>query len=165
MNIKDKRGLTLIEVLVALGIFGLVITMATSIFVLAIVNQRRIIALRNVEDNVRFALDSMSREMRTGVNFNGGGSSISFTNAAGEAVVYRLSSGAIQKSSDGGINYSALTGSEATVNYLNFYIIGQAAKDGLQPRITIGVGISSQVGNQSVNAQVETTVSERFLQS
>ncbi|MCX6813274.1 MAG: type II secretion system protein [Candidatus Azambacteria bacterium] len=163
-KLKDKRGLTLIELIVAIGVFGLVVSMAFGIFVLAIVSQRRIIALRNVEDNARFALESMAREIRTGKNFSGGAGSLSFTNAKGELVIYRLNGGIVEKSSDGGANYSAVTGSETTVNYLNFYLMGQAPGDGLQPRITVTMGVASQVGNQSANLKVQTTISGRFLQ-
>ncbi len=164
---KDNKefGLTLIELIVAIGIFGLVVTMAVSIFVIALLSQRRIIALRNVEDNTRFALESMAREIRTGKNFSGNGSLLSFTNAKGESVIYRLNNDMVEKSSDGGTNYFSVTGSEATIDYLNFYLSGQATSDGLQPRITITIGITSQVGNQSVNSKVQTTISERFLQS
>jgi len=159
-----ESGLTLIELIVAIGIFGLVIIMVFGIFSLAIVSQRRIIALRNVEDNARFALESMAREIRTGKNFGGSVNSLSFTNAKGESVIYRLNGGIVEKSSDGGANYSAVTGSETTVNYLNFYLMGQASGDGLQPRITITMGAASQVGNQSANLKIQTTISGRFLQ-
>jgi len=157
-------GLTLIELIVAIGVFGLVVSMAFGIFVLALASQRRIIALRNIEDNARFALESMAREIRTGKNFGGSVNSLSFTNAKGESVIYRLNDGIVEKSSDGGTNYSAVTGSETTVNYLNFYLQGQAAGDSLQPRVTITMGVTSQIGNQSVNLKVQTTISGRSLQ-
>ncbi len=161
---NKEFGLTLIELIVAIGIFGLVVTMAIGILVIALVSQRRIIALRNIEDNSRFTIESMAREIRTGKNFSSGVGSLSFTNAKGEAVIYRLNGGIVEKSSDGGVNYSAVTGSEANVNYLNFYLMGQAAGDSLQPRVTITMGATSQVGNQSANLKVQTTISGRFLQ-
>jgi len=161
---QNMAGLTLIELIVAIGVFGLVVSMAFGIFVLAIVSQRRIIALRNVEDSIRFTIESTAREVRTGKNFSGGVDSLSFTNAKGELVIYRLNGGIVEKSSDGGANYSAVTGSETTVNYLNFYLMGQAVGDGLQPRVTMTIGATSQVGNQSANLKVQTTISGRFLQ-
>jgi len=165
IKIHDNKGLTLIELLVAMGIFGLVIGMVFGVLGLVIVNQRRIIALKNVGDDVRFTIESMAREIRTGGNFSGGGNSISFTNAKGESVNYRLSNGIVEKSSDGGLTHSAVTGSETTINYLNFYLRGQAAGDGLQPRITVTIGAASQVGNQRASLEAQTTISERFLQS
>jgi len=161
---NKESGLTLIELIVAIGIFGLVVSMAFGVFGLALTSQRRIIALRNVEDNIRFTVESMAREARTGKNFNGGIDSLSFTNAKGDSVIYRLNGSIVEKSSDGGAGYSAVTGSETTVNYLNFYLMGQMPGDGVQPRITITIGAVSQVGNQSANLKVQTTISGRFLQ-
>lgn len=164
-NKNNENGLTMIELIVAAGIFGLVVSMIFGIFILSLQSQRRIIALRNVEDSVRFTIDAMAREIRTGTNFNGGGNSISFTNAKGEAIIYRLNSNIIEKSFDGGVNYSPITGTESIVDYLNFYLMGQAASDGLQPRITITIGVTSSVGNQTANLKVQTTISGRMLQS
>ena len=162
---KKMAGLTIIELIVAIGIFSLVIAMTVSIFVLAITTQRRITALKNVEDNIRFTLESMAREIKTGKDFSTGVNSLSFTNDNGESVVYRLNANIIEKSSDGGINYSAVTGSEVTINYLNFYLIGESTGDGLEPRVTITMSATSQAGNQSANLKVQTTISERLLQS
>lgn len=164
-NKNKERGLTMIELIVAIGIFSLVIGMAIDIFVLAVATQRRITALKNVNDNIRFTIESMAREIKTGKNFSSIGGSLSFTNANGGAVLYRINMNAVEKSSDGGTNYSAVTGSEVTINYLNFYLMGQSAGDGLEPRITITIGATSQVGNQSANLKVQTTISERALQS
>lgn len=162
---NKKNGLTMIELIVAVGIFGLVISMVSGIFILSLQSQRRIIALRNIEDNSRFVIESMGREIRTGKNFNGGGNSISFTNAKGEAIIYRLSNNTVEKSFDGGTTFSPMTGTEVTIDYVNFNLIGQATGDGLQPRITVAIGITSRVGNQSANLKIQTTISERLLQS
>jgi len=162
---NKESGLTLIELIVAIGVFGLVVGMAFGIFGLAIVSQRRIIALKNVEDNIRFSVESMAREIRTGRNFSGGVGSIFFINAKGESVVYRLSGSIVEKSFDGGTSFLPVTGPETAINYLNFYLAGQAAGDRLQPRITITIGATSWINNQSANLKIQTTISGRFLQS
>lgn len=165
LSLKGGGGLTMIELMVAIGIFSLVVVMAVGIFVLAISMQRRNTALKNVGDNIRFTIESMAREIKTGKNFSSSASSLSFTNAKGESVIYRLNASAVEKSSNGGINYSIVTGSEVTINYLNFYLMGQAVGDLLQPRITITIGATSNVGNQRADLKVQTTISERLLQS
>lgn len=162
---NKNSGLTLIELVVAVGIFGLVMSMGFGVFSLALKSQRRIIALKNVEDNIRFAVEFMAREVRTGRNFNGGIGSLSFMNAKSEPVIYRLNGGIVEKSSDGGANYLPVTGPETTIDYLNFYLAGQAAGDGLQPRITITIGATSQINNQGANLKIQATISERLLQS
>lgn len=165
LTYEKENGLTMIELIVAIGIFSLVIGMTVGIFVLALSSQRRIIALRNTEDNIRFTIEAMAREIRTGKNFSSGGNSISFTNAKGEVVIYRLNNSAVEKSSDGGVNYSTVTSAETIVNYLNFYLMGQATGDGLEPRITITIGVTSIISGQTANLKIQTTVSERLLQS
>ncbi len=162
---NKENGLTIIELIVAIGIFSLVVGMTVSIFVLALSSQRRIIALRNATDNIRFTTEAMAREIKTGKNFSGGGSSVSFTNAKGEAINYRLNNNIVEKSSDGGVNYLAVTGAEAAVNYLNFYLMGQATGDGLQPRVTVTIGVTSSIGSQTANLKVQTTISGRSLQN
>lgn len=162
---NKENGLTMIELIVAIGIFSLVVGMTVSIFVLALSSQRRIIALRNATDNIRFTTEAMAREIKTGKNFSGGGSSVSFTNAKGEAINYRLNNNIVEKSSDGGVNYLAVTGAEAAVNYLNFYLMGQATGDGLQPRVTVTIGVTSSIGSQTANLKVQTTISGRSLQN
>ena len=164
-NKNNENGLTMIELIVAIGIFSLVVVMVVGIFVLAISTQRRITALKNVDDNIRFTLESMAREIKTGKNFSSSASLLSFLNARGESVVYRLNASTIEKSSDGGTNYSAVTGSEVTINYLNFYLSGQAVGDNMEPRITITIDATSQVGSKSANLKVQTTISQRSLQS
>ncbi|MDP2638865.1 MAG: prepilin-type N-terminal cleavage/methylation domain-containing protein [Candidatus Azambacteria bacterium] len=161
---NTESGLTLIELLVALGIFSLVLLMIFGVFGLALKNQRHIVALRNVEDNVRFAMDSMSREIRTGSGFSSGLASLTFTNAKGVSVIYRLNNNTIEKSSAGG-EYLKITGLETTVDYLKFYLSGQALGDTLQPRISIAMGATSRVSNQSSNLKIQTTVSARLLQN
>lgn len=162
---QNMAGLTMIELVVAVSIFSLVVVMVVGIFVLAIATQRHITALRNVDDNIRFTIELMAREIKTGKNFGSSASLISFINARGESVIYRLNANAIEKSTDGGTNYSNVTSPEVTINYLNFYLMGQAVGDGLEPRITITIGATSQVGNRSANLKVQTTISQRSLQS
>lgn len=162
---NKNSGLTLIELIVAIGIFGLVVSMGFGVFGLALTSQRRIIALKNVEDNTRFAVELMAREIRTGKNFSSGIGLLSFVNAKGESIIYRLNNNAVEKSSDEGNSYLPVTGPETTINYLNFYLAGQAAGDGLQPRVTITIGATSWVNNQRANLKIQTTISGRFLQS
>jgi len=159
---NKERGMTLIELIVAIGIFGLVSFVIFGIFILATGYQRRIIAVKNVEDNLRFAMESMAREIRTGRDFTGGGSQLNFTNAIDSKVIYRLNGGAVEKSETSSYddpNYLRVTGPETTIDYLTFVLMGQ------QPRVTIAMGATSKVGAQSSTLKVQTTVSSRLLKN
>ena len=57
---NNEGGVTLLELLVALGIFGLVIVIIFGAFSTSILIERRIIALRNAGDNIRFAIESIN---------------------------------------------------------------------------------------------------------
>lgn len=159
-----QAGWTLLEMMVAMGLFAFVITIVVSTFILAVTSQRRIMALRNIEDNTRFALESITREIRTGKNFSSASGQISFINSKSESVIYRFNNKIIEKSSDGGLNYLSVTSPEVSVDYLNFYLIGEGIGDNQQSRITITISATSQVGNQSANIRIQTTISGRMLQ-
>ena len=62
----DRRGVTLMELLVVLGIFTLTTSMATSIFLQANQVQRRVLSVTAAQADIRFALEAMVREVRSG---------------------------------------------------------------------------------------------------
>ena len=121
-------------------------------------------ASRHVSTNISFLMESMAREIRTGSSFSSGAGSLSFTNAKGQSVTYRLTGNVIEKSSDGGVTYAAATGPEVTVNYLNFYLSGLPLGDGLQPRVTVTIGLTSKVGKETSIMNIQTTLSQIKLQ-
>lgn len=64
-----RSGFTLIEMIVSLGIFAVVITMAIGSLLVLIASNQRIQGEQGVMTNLAFALDSMTREIRTGYNY------------------------------------------------------------------------------------------------
>jgi prepilin-type N-terminal cleavage/methylation domain-containing protein len=59
-----ERGITLIETIVALAVFGIVISIAINAFIGGLKVQRRSLALQKAQNELRGALESMSREIR-----------------------------------------------------------------------------------------------------
>ena len=58
MNIfSDKKGFSLIELIVAMGMFGVVMLMATGIFNSVINGQRRAIASQNTQESMRYVFE------------------------------------------------------------------------------------------------------------
>lgn len=66
---RPTAGFTLIEMIVSLGIFAVVITMAVGSLLVLVVSNERIQGEQSVMTNLAFALDSMTREVRTGYNY------------------------------------------------------------------------------------------------
>jgi len=64
------NGFTLIELIVALGIFSTLVIGIAGVTIQLVQAQRKAANIQTVVDNIRFGLELMSREMRTGLNFN-----------------------------------------------------------------------------------------------
>jgi len=63
--LHNQSGVSIIELLVALGIFSIFIAMAVSGFVQAVSGQKLILLLMEANDSASLALEQMSREIRT----------------------------------------------------------------------------------------------------
>lgn len=98
---SNESGVSIIELLVALGIFSIFIAMAVSGFVQAVSGQKLVLLLMEANDSASLAIEQMSREIRTAepgsISVSGGG--IQFQGPTG-AVSYQLSGGVIQRNGD-----------------------------------------------------------------
>ncbi len=88
-------GFSLVEIVVSTGIVGMIAIISSGIFTRFIVIQRYNIAQQALQEDARFALEFMSREVRTGygstlVVVNGEGTGVSLRNQNGLCVEYRL---------------------------------------------------------------------------
>ena len=61
-----KRGFTLMELLVVMGLFSATVMMASSIFMLSSRAQRRVLAVTSAQADLRYALEAIVREARMG---------------------------------------------------------------------------------------------------
>lgn len=141
-----SRGYSLLELIVAVGLFALIMTLASGAYLLMIGINRQAQSIATGINSLSFALETMTRSIRTGTKYSCGGigdcpngsSRFSFVNNNGTSVTYDLSAGAIQRTI-GSVN-SNLTGASVTVSSLKFYVFGtQTARQGnyQQPRVTI----------------------------
>jgi prepilin-type N-terminal cleavage/methylation domain-containing protein len=62
-----EAGFTLMEMLVVLTIFSMVVVAATDIFILSSRSQRKVFGLERVQADARFTMESIVREVRTGM--------------------------------------------------------------------------------------------------
>lgn len=84
----NKKGFTLIEVLVSLSIFTMVIVIAVGVLLTMVDANSRAQNMQSVMTNLSFAVDSMTRDIRTGTNYF----CQSSNSSAGSATVPALSS-------------------------------------------------------------------------
>lgn len=164
-----KRGFTLIELMVAMGLFATVLTFIVSLF-LQSVRAERVVAKRAAAiDNVSLAVEQMAREIRTGSNFpsvpaNGEQKSntLSFTNYKGEKVIYRLMGDVIEKRTNDGADFLPLSSQNVKIKRLDFWMMDKSS-DGLKrftPRITI---IVQAEGPFESPFNLQTSVGGRLL--
>lgn len=160
------RGFTLIEMLVAVALFSVVMIISVGSLVAMAEASRKAETIKSVLNNLNFAFDSMSRNVRTGYSYHCSdgtgdtyglmgnpatpqncptyGSSYLAVEAsdgspsnASDQVIYRLNSGRIEVSSDSGSNFLPLTAPEVTIERLRFYVTGAAVGDNVQPRVVV----------------------------
>lgn len=172
-----RNGFTIIELLVAMGIFVLLLGVVVGIFLNALRTQRSLVALMAANDNASLALEQMMREIRTGSGFciasgNGcsaspvllKGSAIRFTNASDATVIYQHDSAnkTILRSGDGGVSFLAITGNNVEIRNLNFIL--QTPDPVWPPRITLAIRVGLTDPNlASIANDIQTTVSAREI--
>ena len=128
---QKKRGYTLIELIVAVGLFALVMLLASGAYIMMINLNRQAQAMATGMNNLSFALESMTRDVRTGTAYScglslglgdctNGGGSLSFKNEGGTAVTYSLSGGSLQKTVGGA--QTTLTGNKLIFHYQTIVI-------------------------------------------
>jgi len=66
---SSQSGFTLIEMIVSLALFSVVVTISVGALLVLIASNQRFQNEQTVMTNLSFALDSMTREIRTGTNY------------------------------------------------------------------------------------------------
>lgn len=162
------RGYTLIELIVAMGLFSFVMLLSSGAYLLMIGLNRQAQGIATGIDNLSFAVETMARDIRTGSNYNCGGlgdcpngaNSFSFRNAGGVDVSYSLDSSVIQKTAGSAV--STLTDPTVNVSSLVFYAAGTAKGDAEQSHVTIIVsGTVSYGAGKSESFTIETGATMR----
>jgi len=181
-NFSKNCGFTLLEMVISFGIFSVLVVSAIGI-TLAVSNaQIKSSNVQNILDNIRFSLELITKEMRTGNSYQltskcaAPNSEISFTTAIGESRTYFLNSttGTVMRAKVSITNadcndtskVKALTAEEVLVERLNFTELrGQAAgpADG-QPRTTITMRVRSRSPKIELESSLDlqTTVVQRL---
>lgn len=127
-----SKGYTLIELMVSMGLFAIIMLLASGSYLMMIGLNRQVQGISTGINNLSFALETMTRTIRTGTGYSGGGSTFSVTDANGRGMVYGLAGNAITQ------NGMPLTDSSSvTITSLTFNAVGMTPGDSIQSRVTM----------------------------
>jgi len=169
---NNKSGFTIVELMITMGLFVIVVSIAVGGVVNALRTQRQVAAFIGANTNTTLALEQAAREIRTGFNFCIGvvnvpcdTGTLGFTNAKNEPVVYRYNAAAqaFERQVNGGA-FQPLVSDTVNIRSVTFVLMGNLPTDGLPPRITISIGVTPKaagLGGNIINFQ--TTISARRL--
>lgn len=179
LAMNKQRGYTLVELIVAVGLFAVVMLLASGAYLFMIGLNRQVQGVASGIDNLSFALEAMTRDIRTGTVYrcNGttdcslGASSFTFTNENGVDVTYNLSTvgtTVLQKAVGVGAPVPLTDPSSVTITSLIFYAVGMGKPTDVppdleQPRVTIVISgtVSAGAGKPSQQFVVETGATMR----
>lgn len=181
---RVSTGFTLIEMMVAVSIFAIVMVVAAGALLTMIDANRKAQALKTVMDNLNLAIENMSRNVRVGTDYRcgslsatppdcpNGGSSVYFETANGnrgdslDDMAYRYNSPLkqLERSTDGGGTWTAITAPEVVIEDLDFYLTGAAGVGSTQPRLLITLrGYAGASERVRTSFTLQTVVSQRLL--
>lgn len=167
MTPSITKGYTLIELIVAIGLFSIVMTLAAGAYLLMVSINRQAQGAASGIDNLAFASEVMLRTIRTGTAYscgggNGdctnGGTTFSVTDQNGVMQTFTKTGAAITE------NNASLTDPSVTITSLTFYVSGtkKPPADYTQPYVTISISGTVSTGPGKTQAfTIETGAAMR----
>jgi len=189
---QKKKGFTLIELMVAMGLFAFVLVAAvTAMMAVLDANQRAQSSVRAM-DALSFGIESMTREIRVGSSYNctadpskgpgpvyntndcANGRTLGLISSDNEYIVYRYDAGTneLQRcKSDPGVGtcggpFVPMTGPTVSIDDLDFHVIGSpptTAADEEQPLVVITIrGTAGAEIGDAKTFSLQTSITQRF---
>lgn len=164
-RLGGRTGMTLVELLVALSIFGIFMAVIMGSFVQVLATERATIKLLESTDNLGVAIEQMSREIRvgSGFSFDSSSSTLSFSrpDPSGNdflSVAYSLRDNRIARSEDGTTSF--ITSPAVQVTYFHAKIDSNVSP-GVPTKVQLVIGVTATNRGVSMTRYIQTTVSQR----
>lgn len=175
---KTESGVSFIELIAAVSVFTILMLAAVQIFKAVVDGQRNSVSAQNVQENMRYALEKISREIRMAqvagscacgganriFNINNGGQKLCFKNKDGQCATYYLENNRF-KTTVGADTYF-ITPAKVEAGNLKFNVIDNpGASINVQPYVTMALEVKA-IG-QAIHEQkmkIQMTVSSRYYE-
>ncbi len=176
------RGFTLVEMIVAVGLFAVVMTVSITALISLIDANRKAQALQSVMNNLNIAVDGMVRAIREGSDYRCGGvnpgnpdcaetpGTIFYFQPSCSAScsdwIYSFRDGRLWRSVDGLTSSELpLTAPEVTIDSVLMYVIGATRGDNIQPKVVIIIKGSAGLPKTNVRTtfHIQSTAVQRVL--
>ncbi|MFA6552209.1 MAG: type II secretion system protein [Candidatus Paceibacterota bacterium] len=189
-TLKLSSGFTVAEMIVSIGLFTIVATIATMSLLSVVTVNKKAQTMKAAINNFNFAAESMARNLRMGVNYHcdhemgipltsakdcpSGGPFVTFLDSNGQMSGYQWDStlmtinklGAYNAVSDSFASIIPITASEIVIHKLQFFVDGTNPVNEKQPRILIlinGYAKAKDAVDQTKSTfNIETMVSQRL---
>jgi len=192
---NSRRGFTLVEMIVALGMFTTVMLVVVSVLASVAGANEKGRTLRIVIDNLNFAVENMARTLRVGSQYHCGANGATSGNDCDEASIiifhnfqdnnvitafrWKLdanSIGMIERSNactdftEGDCNpspgdWKRITAPEIDVKSLRFYVNGAEEDDDAQAQVFLLTRGTAGKGSVQTDFNIQTTVTQRLADS
>lgn len=174
-----QKGFTLLEMIISIGLFSVIVTTAISIMLQVSNAQIKASNLQTILDNIRFSLELITKEMRTGNSYavnNTCGTGIKFKTSLNEDRAYYLdiptktvmrATAAITGADCDGVSdvVQPFTSEDVEIDRLDFQIRGQnLGPDDGQPWIVVNLAGKSKNAKYLLDSSVnlQTTITQRI---
>ncbi|HMP67537.1 MAG TPA: prepilin-type N-terminal cleavage/methylation domain-containing protein [Candidatus Paceibacterota bacterium] len=167
-NFSDNAGFTLIEMLVSIALFTIVIVISVSSIITTIDVNRKSQSLTTVMTDLNFALESMTRTIKTATKVTVSNGEYTFRDQRGDFVRYVHVGQAIQRCTSSGQTEQCIQMTSTQTEIDNFSLTAIPAvfsgQSYSQPRFLMNVSGVARVGpNISSDYNIQTTVTPRTI--
>ncbi len=175
ISFSQKRGFTLVELLVSIAVFSSIIAGATQLFNSSIKSQTIVLRSQNLLNETSYLIEYASRSLRMaqqdvngkciskGKNYAISPGQITFMNYRGECESFKLDKDEVkvaQADATSSFVFLPLTSPDIDVSSLDFKVIGD--NKGHQPKVVFSLEVGNSRG-YTYTSHFQTLVSQRNL--
>lgn len=181
----NKRAFTLVEMLIAVSLFTVIVTISIGAILTVFDANRKAQASKTIVDNLNLSIENMARIVRFGSSYHcdgninttfsnpptpancANGGPLLAVNFKGNTIVYRLNGTTLERSDTGGSNgsYKPITSTDTVIQHLTFRVFGADEIPSFQQPYVVVV-LRGYVGvkpSAQSNFTIETVMSQRAL--